>query len=49
VHRKEFDETTLLRPDDLFYPIKKYRRIFGDVDKKKGHVITKVNGIKGQP
>lgn len=51
LHTKKFDETTLLRPDDDFYPLAKYIRLFGDpslpANRKRKHVVTKVGGVRG--
>ncbi len=53
VHSKEFDETTLMKPDDLFYPLAKYTRLFGDptlpANRKRKHVVSKVSGVRGLP
>ncbi len=48
IHKKKVSQRMLFRPDDLFYPLKKYIRLFGHPDQnKKGHTITKVDGVRG--
>jgi hypothetical protein len=51
VHKKRVSERTLFKPDDLFYPLKKYRRLFGDPthprNKASKHVVCIMNGVRG--
>ena len=51
VESEKFDQTELLRVDDDFWPLKKYKRLFGDpnapANRKRKHVVTKIDGILG--
>jgi hypothetical protein len=51
LHRKKVSETTLLRPDDLFFPLKKYTRLYGDPlsarNRSSGHRVCEVEGVRG--
>jgi hypothetical protein len=51
VRKRQFNKTELIKPDNMFWPMARYRRKFGSPDlpknKKLKHVRSKVNGVKG--
>jgi hypothetical protein len=51
VHQEEYTDTQLIRPDDLFFAMVKYRRRYGDPrshkNKKLGHTLSKMGGVRG--
>jgi len=51
-HKKRINKLELCRPDDLFYPMKKYVRLFGHPslpkNKNAGHRVSMVEGVRGQ-
>ena len=51
VRKRKFNRSKLIKPDNIFWPMSRYRKKFGSPDlpknKKLKHVRAKVNGIKG--
>lgn len=48
---QKFDECSLIRPRDKFWPIDRYKKMFGDPkaprNKKLGHKLTSMDGFRG--
>ena len=49
--RKRFNQTSLIRPEDAFYPIARYEKKYGSPllqkNKALGHKVAKIDGVKG--
>ena len=49
--RSRISMTSLIHPDDLFFPMRRYRKQFGSpskpCNKKLGHKISVIDGVKG--